>query len=505
MANYLTLSVILFACIGSWTWGYVAGIIASTLGQPSFSSYMGFNESNTSTLQGLANALFSVGGFVGCYASVFVNERKGRLAGIFVGCVLDIIGSALSAGAVQIAMFIVGRFVVGLGVGFLLVLVPLYESEITPHNKRGLLVGLHGVMLCVGYVSSNWIGYGFFFVENTNINWRLPLAIGGVPACLLAACVFRLPQSPRYLVQTGDNEGALDVCRRLHYDPAHPESDLYLREHAQIVQQHAIDQHSPASWASMFRIAHYRKRAIIGHTTMFFVQCSGNLVITNYAPILYGKLGYDANKQLLMAGAWITMCPFGNLLNAFLLDKVGRRLLLSGGLMGCTLCLVAEAVSVARFQQTGSQAASLAAVAFLFVHMFFFCTTQDASSYVYVSEIFPTHIRPKGVAISVSGLFLSTLIFVSAAPQGFQNIGWKYYFVLMFPAFVGSLTEFFFWPETRGLPLEEIAAKFGDDTAAPLEDVMKHGAKPTEPRGDDSIAASNVDLEKARHELVEQV
>lgn len=59
--------------------------------------------------------------------------------------------------------------------------------------------------------------------------------------------------------------------------------------------------------------------------------------------------------------------------------------------------------------------------------------------------------------------------------------------------------------ETRGLPLEEIAAKFGDDTAAPLEDVMKHGAKPTEPRGDDSIATSNVDLEKARHELVEQV
>jgi hypothetical protein len=55
-------------------------------------------------------------------------------------------------------------------------------------------------------------------------------------------------------------------------------------------------------------------------------------------------------------------------------------------------------------------------------------------------------VRPKGVAISVSGLFLSTLIFVSAAPQGFQNIGWKYYFVLMFPAFVGSLTEFFFWP-----------------------------------------------------------
>jgi MFS family permease len=89
--------------------------------------------------------------------------------------------------------------------------------------------------------------------------------------------------------------------------------------------------------------------------------------------------------------------------------------------------------------------------------MFFFCTTQDASSYVYVSEIFPTHsecpkllplisVRPKGVAISVSGLFTSTLILVSAAPSGFQNIGWKYYLVLIVPAFIGSIVEWFYWP-----------------------------------------------------------
>jgi hypothetical protein len=311
----------------------------------------------------------------------------------------------------------------------------------------------------------------------------------------------------------------------------------------------------------MFRIAHYRKRAIIGHTTMFFVQCSGNLVITNYAPILYGKLGYDANKQLLMAGAWITMCPFGNLLNAFLLDKVGRRLLLSGGLMGCTLCLVAEAVSVARFQQTGSQAASLAAVAFLFIHvsssaslwfarvkltceqMFFFCTTQDASSYVYVSEIFPTHSQLLYSPESPPTMSADT---VCSPPQRCRHFRvWalplhphfcfccssripKHWVEVLLrphvpclcrvthrvlllaskhPCFVHrtrvcTLTK---PQETRGLPLEEIAAKFGDDTAAPLEDVMKHDARPTEPRGDDSLAASNVDLEKARHELVEQV
>jgi hypothetical protein len=109
-----------------------------------------------------------------------------------------------------------------------------------------------------------------------------------------------------------------------------------------MIQQDELDRTSPTSWRSMMALPHYRKRCIIGFLTTFFVQCSGNLVITSelwmfaflwsspshskahsvvavdYAPLLYRSLGYDANKQLLMAGAWITMCPFGNLLNVSL-------------------------------------------------------------------------------------------------------------------------------------------------------------------------------------------
>lgn len=128
--------------------------------------------------------------------------------------------------------------------------------------------------------------------------------------------------------------------------------------------------------------------------------------------------------------------------------------------------------------------------------MFFFCTTQDASSYVYVAEIFPTHstlphikqnltsVRPKGVALSVSGLFISTLIFVSAAPSAFSGIGWGYYIILAALSIIGALCEWFFWPvsrqmleaadfdqETRGITLEGVAAKFGDRTAHSLDGV----------------------------------
>ena len=255
-----------------------------------------------------------------------------------------------------------------------------------------------------------------------------------------------------------------------------------------MVDRHEIEKTSPSSWISMFTVAHYRRRCVIGHLTFFFVQASGNLVITNYAPSIYGRLGFNTNKQLLMAGAWITLCPFGNMLNAWLLDIWGRRPLLSGGLMGCVLCLVAEAISVARFTATGNTMAAHCAVAFLFLHvcvlsdfggyradpqMVFFSSTQDASSYVYGSEIFPTHsesvswselmsVRAKGMAISVAGLFTSTLLFVSAAPAGFEHIGWRYYMVLAVPAFVGSILEWRYWPASSSFWKEGTQLTSGD-------------------------------------------
>ena len=179
------------------------------------------------------------------------------------------------------------------------------------------------------------------------------------------------------------------------------------------------------------------------------------------------------------------MSPFGNLLNAYYLDRIGRRLILSFGLFGCALCVTGEAISVAIFQKHGSPQAAASAVVFLFLTLACYCSTQDASSYVFVSEIFPTHIRGKGIAISVSGLFLCTLIFVSAAPDAFDAIGYKYYIVILICATVGATFEFFYWPETKGLTLEEVSGHFGDAAATGLDTIAakSHGQTETLERG----------------------
>lgn len=93
---------------------------------------------------------------------------------------------------------------------------------------------------------------------------------------------------------------------------------------------------------------------------------------------------------------------------------------------------------------------------------------MDASSYVYSSEIFPTSIRAQGAGFSVSGLFCFSLIYTMSAPVAFNSIGWRYYLIFIIVPLFGAALVGLCYPETKGLALEEIAAKFGDEVAVDL-------------------------------------
>jgi MFS family permease len=103
-----------------------------------------------------------------------------------------------------------------------------------------------------------------------------------------------------------------------------------------------------------------------------------------------------------------------------------------------------------------------------FLVVTFFGGSMDASSYVYSSEIFPTSIRAQGAGFSVSGLFAFSLIYTMCAPVAFNNIGWKYYLIFIIVPLFGATIMYLFYPETKGLALEEVAAKFGDEVAVDL-------------------------------------
>jgi MFS family permease len=213
-----------------------------------------------------------------------------------------------------------------------------------------------------------------------------------------------------------------------------------------------------------------RKICFLGFLVLFGCQGTGTLVINSksysreqnipqsekltysfldYGPTLYKSLGFTTVSQLLIQSGWVSVCPFGNAINSVLVDRVGRTRLLVIGFTGVVTALIGECITVSVFQQTGSRSVAGAAVFFLFWHMVCFSSTSDATSYIYASEIFPTPLRAKGLAVSVSGLFVATIIFLQAAPTAFAAIGWKYYLVFLIISALVAVIVYFFYPEVR--------------------------------------------------------
>ena len=392
------------------------------------------------------NGLFQVGGLLGVLASIWIADKYGRRMALFVNAITVVIGGALQAGSVSMAMFIVFRFVAGWGTGALVALTPLYQSEISPPKIRGLLVGSHGVLLCVGYTIASWVGVGFYFVNAGGAQWRIPLAIQCVFPLALAIGVLFLPESPRWLIDHDRIEDAWKALNSAHAESTHDDTAAAI-EFEKLRQQIKMEEGEPTSFKDLWAHKSLRKRCIIGFFTMFAGQGTATIVINNYGPLLYKSLGFGTVMILVLQGAWISVCPFGNVFNSLVVDKTGRIRLMAFGLSGTVLALVGECITVSIFTKTGDKGVAAGAVFFLFLHIAFYSTTMDATSYIYCTEIFPTPVRAKGIAVSVSGLFVATIIFLEAAPTAFANIGWKYYTVFISITTVMVVAMLLFWPE----------------------------------------------------------
>lgn len=132
-------------------------------------------------------------------------------------------------------------------------------------------------------------------------------------------------------------------------------------------------------------------------------------------------------------------------------------------MMACVVALSVEAAITARYIGSTNTNALRTGVAFLDVYIFFFSSLLDALSYFYVSEISPTHLRAKTMTVLIGTSSLTNILWLQIAPVAFANIGWKFYMVFISITCVGAVVEFFTFPNTLNMPLEEVAKLFGDD------------------------------------------
>lgn len=146
------------------------------------------------------------------------------------------------------------------------------------------------------------------------------------------------------------------------------------------------------------------------------------------------------------------------------MDWTGRKPLLMIGLGGCCFSLILEAVMVARYAETGSnnEAGLRMGVAATYIFLAFYSVGVDVAGVVFYSELFPNHIRAKGISLSIAVIALTDLVYLQATATAFANIGWKFFLIFIILSGIGTVVCYFFIPETKGIPLEEMAALFGD-------------------------------------------
>ncbi|KAK5280308.1 hypothetical protein LTR16_007018 [Cryomyces antarcticus] len=152
------LRIILVLTFGSLTFGYSFSVISNTLGQPGFLQYFNLNTNaaDTNAITGAINGLYCAGAIFGALLTGWMCEARGRKIAMYLASAISILGGALQTGSVNIAMFLVARFITGWGIGMMVVLIPIYQSEISPPSARGFLVGQHGTWIVFGYALAGW-------------------------------------------------------------------------------------------------------------------------------------------------------------------------------------------------------------------------------------------------------------------------------------------------------------------------------------------------------------
>ena len=369
----------------------------------------------------------------------FPTQRFGRkqtLLGIGILYTLSAVGSALANDPITFAAF---RFIGGLGVGISTIAAPAYISEIAPAKQRGRLVGLYQFSLVSGILLafiSNYLLSGIG--EN---DWRWMMGVEAFPAFIYTLLCLGIPKSPRWLI----TKNRLDEAKGI-YSQIDPEGSF-----DNLVSEMNEDNSKENNNESIFQ-SKYRFPLQLAFLVAFFNQLSGINAFLYYAPRIFEEGGLGESTSLLSSiGIGVTNLIF-TFIGISLIDKLGRRQLMYIGSFGYIISL--SLVSCAFFFQWGG----LLIPIFLFLFIAAHAIGQGAIIWVFISEIFPNHLRNAGQSFGTSVHWVLAAIIPSFVPLLFGSIGAGVVF-LIFALLMALQLVFvhYMMPETRGISLEKLS------------------------------------------------
>jgi SP family galactose:H+ symporter-like MFS transporter len=427
------------AALGGLLFGYDTGVISGAI------LFIKNQFSLSATMEEIVVSAVLVGAVFGAAAGGLLTSRFGRrkliiLAGMIFTC--SAIGTAL---APTIPWLIAGMVVSGLAIGIASFISPMYIAELVPANVRGALVAVNMLAITTGIVIAYLVDYAFSSIQG----WRYMFGLAAIPAVGLAIGMWRLPDSPRWLISKSKVDDAKKVLERVRTaSDVGPEiKDI----------QDSMKQQGKSGFAGLFQPS-LRMALIVGLGLALFQQITGINTVIYYAPTIFKFAGIKAAGPAILAGAGLAALMWCfHILSIFLLDRVGRRPLLLIGVAGQIVGLAILGAAF-HFHQLASWKSYLA-IGSLAIYVSSFAVGLGPIFWLIISEIYPLKVRGAAMsAVTVTNWALNLVVSVTflslVALLGQGGTFWLYGAIA-----VAALVFFYrMVPETKGKTLEQIEA-----------------------------------------------
>lgn len=424
------------AALGGLLFGYDTGVISGAL------LFLRDSFALTTQTQEIAVSSVLIGAIVGALVAGRVNNVLGRKVTLLLLAVIFTVGALLTAISPNLVFFVICRIIVGIGIGAAASVVPVYISEMSPPDRRGTLVTLNQLAITIGIAVSYWVDLAFAHV---GMGWAPMFATAAIPGILLFLGMLISPETPRWLASKGRWEDANRVLHRMK--GVNAQRELVEIRNALLAERHQgtiKDLFAPG-----IRIA-----LIVGVGLAVFQQLVGINTVIYYAPTIFEQAGFaTASVAILATSAVGVVNVLMTIVAMFLVDKVGRRILL---LIGCAIMVLALIMLGVVFAIGTNNIGILTLIA-LIVYIAAFAISMGPVFWLMSAEIFPNRVRAVGASLcsfaNWSANFIVSLTFLSLISLFGQSWTFWLYALLGIVAFV------FCWamvPETKNKTLEQI-------------------------------------------------
>ncbi|EEQ91354.1 hypothetical protein RJZ56_007008 [Blastomyces dermatitidis] len=482
-----------FVSMGGFVFGYDTGQISGVLEMDDFlrrfgernASGDGYHFSNVRA--GLIVGLLSIGTLMGALGAAPIADRVGRKWSMSGWCLILSVGIIvqLTSESPKWYQVVIGRWIAGLGVGALSLLVPLYQGESAPRHIRGAMISCYQLFITLGIFVANCINFGTES-RNDSGSWRITIGITFIWILILGIGISFFPDSPRYDYRTGKVDRAKKSMMRFYGIPHnHQQLHLELEEIREKYEEEMAAKDQP--WYEMFYAPRMRYRILLGVALQALQQLTGANYFFYYGTTVFKGAGIENSyvTQMILGAV-----NFGStFLGLYNIEHFGRRKSLIAGALWMFVCFMVFA-SIGHFKldrESPELTPGPGKVMVVFACLFIlgFASTWGPMVWAIIAELYPSRYRARAMALATASNWLWNFLIAFFTPFITSAIDFRYGYVFAGCLFLGAMTVYFGVIEGKGRTLEELDTmyilrvppwKSSNYTLPPLEELPQRDA-----------------------------